>query len=59
MKKEEFTLQQKKSIYVTRKDTYLATDQVRPYGERLNITSESKRKTIARKLLKGYNAESN
>lgn len=52
-------MQWKKAIYVTRKATYLATDQVRPYGERLSIIFESKRKAVAWKLLKGRNAELN
>lgn len=44
-------MHQKKAIYVTRKDTCLATDQIRPYGERLSIISETQRKAVAWKLL--------
>ena len=47
----------KKPIYVTRCDTALAVDVIRPYGERLTIASESKRKETAWKLLKGPDAE--
>lgn len=50
-------MHQKKAIYVTRKDTCLATDQIRPYGGRLRIVSESRRKAVAWKLLKGPDAE--
>lgn len=50
-------MHRKKAIYTTRVDTPLATDEVRPYGERLSIISESERKRIAWKLLHGRDAE--
>lgn len=42
----------KKPIYVTRKETFLASDEIIPYGDWINISSESKRDAVARKLLK-------
>ena len=43
--------QYKKPIFVTRKDTDLASDRIRPYGERINVYSELKRKEVRLKLL--------
>lgn len=42
--------QYKKPIFVTRKDTDLASDKIRPYGERIDVFSESKRKAVRLKL---------
>lgn len=44
-------LQYKKPIFETRKDTQLASDRIRPYGERINVYSEIKRKAFRLKLL--------
>ena len=38
--------QYKKPIYITRKDTDLASDKIRPYGERIGVFSEAKRKAV-------------
>lgn len=43
--------QYKKPIFVTRKDTDLASDKIRPYGGRINVFSDSKRKEIRLRLL--------
>lgn len=43
--------QYKKPIFVTRKDTDLASDKIRPYGERNNVYSESKRKEVRLRFL--------
>lgn len=40
-----------KPIYITRKDTFLANDYIIPYGDRIRISSESKKKAITLKLL--------
>lgn len=42
-----------KPIYVTRKDTCVASDEIRPYGERIRISSEKRRKEVALQLLGG------
>lgn len=42
----------KKPIYVTRKETFLASDEIKPYGDRISIPSESERDAVARKLLR-------
>ena len=44
--------QYKKPIYITRKDTDLASDKIRPYGERIGVFSEAKRKAVRWKLLR-------
>ena len=41
----------KKPIHVTRKDTFLASDEIIPYGDRIYSSSESKREAAALKLL--------
>lgn len=41
----------KKPCYVTRVDTFLPKDEIRPYGEELYIISERQRKEIALRLL--------
>jgi len=46
-----YALRYKKPIYVTRKDTFLASDQIIPYGGRICISSETKRNAAALKLL--------
>lgn len=43
--------QYKKPVYITRKDTDLASDKIRPYGERIGVFSEAKRKAVRWKLL--------
>lgn len=44
----------KKPIYVTRVDTCLASDRIMPYGDRISVSSESKKKEIALKLMSVY-----
>lgn len=44
-------MRHKKPIYVTRKDTCLASDRIVPYGDRIGVSSEVKRKAAALKLL--------
>lgn len=46
-------MEYKKPIYITRKDTCVASDEIRPYGERVRISSEKRRKEIALELLGG------
>lgn len=41
----------KKPIYQIRKETVLATDTIKPYGDRIEVSSESKRAELALKLL--------
>lgn len=60
-------MQRKKPIYTIRKDTCLACDDIKPYGDRIDVSSESKRretelrlwgvseKSDAEKLLDGVN----
>lgn len=44
-------MQRKKPIYTIRKDTCLASDDIKPYGDRIEVSSESKRRKMALKLL--------
>lgn len=44
-------MQYEKPIYIIREDTCLASDDVIPYGDRIEASSESKRKKMALELL--------
>ncbi|MBD5552284.1 MAG: hypothetical protein HDQ96_14105 [Lachnospiraceae bacterium] len=44
-------MRRKKPIYTIRKDTCLASDYIKPYGNRIEVSSESKRRKMALKLL--------
>lgn len=50
-------MQYKKPFYITRVDTFLAKDEIRPYGERLHVSSEKRRKEVALQLLSEDNME--
>lgn len=52
-------MEYKKPIYITRKDTCVASDEIRPYGERIRISSEERRKEIALQLLGGVRKSKN
>lgn len=43
-----------KPIYITRKDTFLASDEIVPYGGRIEVVSESMRKAAALELLSNF-----
>lgn len=46
-------MKKREPIYVTRKDTFLATDPIEPYGGRIGrFSSETKRKEAAIRLMK-------
>ena len=44
-------MQNQKPCYVTRVDTFLAEDEVRPYGEEMYISSEKREREITLRLL--------
>lgn len=41
----------KKQIYTIRKDSCLATDNIKPYGDRIEVYSESQQRELVLKLL--------
>lgn len=45
------TMQHKKPIYITRKDTCLASDRIVPCGGKIGVSSESRRKESKLRLL--------
>lgn len=47
-------MQYTKPIYITRKDTFLASDEIVPYGDRISVVSESTRKSAALELLSAF-----
>lgn len=47
-----------KPIYITRKDTFLASDKIIPYGDRIGIISESMSEEVALELLKAFKTDS-
>ena len=46
-------MKEKMPCYVTRVDTYLVEDKIRPYGGELHISSEKQEKEIILQLLGG------
>lgn len=41
-------------IYTTGKETFLASDKIIPYGDRIEVESESRREEIAMELLEAF-----
>lgn len=50
-------MRRKEPIYSTPKDTYLKQDEVKTYGGWISISSESRQKEAALKLLRGKGEE--
>ena len=44
-------MRHRKPIYRTRKETVLAQDAIKPYGDRMEVSSESAREALALKLM--------
>ena len=51
-------MQYTKPVYITRKDTFLATDEIVPYGGRIEVVSESMQKAAALDLLNPFKINS-
>ncbi len=50
-------MRRKEAIYVTRRDTCLASDPIKPYGGKVGFSSEKKKKEAALELLNAYKKE--
>ena len=47
-------MQYTKPVYITRKDTFLASDEIVPYGDRIGVVSESVQKAATLELLSPF-----
>ena len=57
IKREENEMQRKEAIYITRRDTCLASDPIIPYGGKVGFSSEKKKKEAVLELLNVHKKE--